>query len=470
MKNIAIILAGGSGSRIGSDIPKQFQKVAGKKIIEHTIEVFEKHALIDEIAIVSREDYIPEVEQMVVHNHYNKVKKILCGGKERYHSSLSAIAAYPGDDDNLLFHDAVRPLVNDRIISDCIKALEHYEAVDVAVKTTDTVVQVNERECIETIPNRALLRNGQTPQCFKRRTIKRAYDLALADPQFTTTDDCGVVRKYLPDVPVYVVSGEVFNMKVTYVEDLFLLDKLYQLKSVDGNQDEISQKKKKELVNKVMVVFGGSYGIGEEVVRLAKEIGTTVCSFSRSQNGVDITNPEQVRRSLADVFTLHGRIDYVVCTAGILIKQSLAAIPYDDIERSVAVNYLGVVNVAKESYEYLKKTHGSILFYTSSSYTRGRMMYSVYSSTKAAIVNLTQALSEEWFDSHVRVNCVNPERTRTPMRLHAFGIEPEGTLLDPKKVAIATINTLADECTGEVIDVKLNNNGVKVSQECYFSK
>ena len=315
-----------------------------------------------------------------------------------------------------------------------------------------------------------MLRNGQTPQCFKRRTIKRAYDLALADPQFTTTDDCGVVRKYLPDVPVYVVSGEVFNMKVTYVEDLFLLDKLYQLKSVDGNQDEISQKKKKELVNKVMVVFGGSYGIGEEVVRLAKEIGTTVCSFSRSQNGVDITNPEQVRRSLADVFTLHGRIDYVVCTAGILIKQSLAAIPYDDIERSVAVNYLGVVNVAKESYEYLKKTHGSILFYTSSSYTRGRMMYSVYSSTKAAIVNLTQALSEEWFDSHVRVNCVNPERTRTPMRLHAFGIEPEGTLLDPKKVAIATINTLADECTGEVIDVKLNNNGVKVSQECYFSK
>jgi len=77
MKNIAIILAGGSGSRIGGDIPKQFQKVAGKKIIEHTIDVFENNEQIDEIAIVSREDYIPEVEQMVVNNHYVKMKKIM---------------------------------------------------------------------------------------------------------------------------------------------------------------------------------------------------------------------------------------------------------------------------------------------------------------------------------------------------------------------------------------------------------
>ena len=455
MKNIAIILAGGSGSRIGGDIPKQFQKVAGRKIIEHTIDVFENNEQIDEIAIVSREDYIPEVEQMVVNNHYVKVKKILQGGKERYHSSLSAIAAYTDDNDNLLFHDAVRPLVNDRIIADCIKALEHYEAVDVAVKTTDTVVQVDENNCISHIPPRAQLRNGQTPQCFKRGVIKRAYDVALADPGFQTTDDCGVVRRYLPDVPVFVVDGEVFNMKVTYVEDLFLLDKLFQLKTVEGNQKEVSARAKAELPNKVMVVFGGSYGIGEEIVKCARDLGAVVYSYSRSQNGVDVTDIEQVSRALADVFHRNGRIDYVVCTAGVLIKQPLSAMSSDDIVRSVNVNYMGVVNVAKASYEYLRESRGSILFYTSSSYTRGRMMYSIYSSTKAAIVNLTQALSEEWFGDAIRVNCINPERTRTPMRRQAFGIEPEGSLLEPLNVAIASVNTLVSKCTGEVIDVKL---------------
>ena len=457
MKNIAIILAGGSGSRIGTDLPKQFQKVAGKKIIEHTIEAFENNELIDEIAIVSREDYVSEVEQMVVRNHYLKVKKILQGGKERYHSSLSAITAYTDNDDNLLFHDAVRPLVNDRIIADCIKALETYEAVDVAVKATDTVVQVNADNCIETIPNRALLRNGQTPQCFKRRIIKRAYDLALADSDFKTTDDCGVVRRYLPDVPIFVVDGEVFNMKVTYMEDLFLLDKLFQLKSVESSQSEFSARAKETMLGKVMVVFGGSYGIGEEVVRCARELGATVCSFSRSQNGVDVTDAGQVKNALADVYAHHGCIDYVVCTAGVLIRQPLCAMNYDDILRSVNVNYMGVVNVAKEAFPYLKQSHGSIIFYTSSSYTRGRMMYSIYSSTKAAIVNLTQALSEEWFDDHIRVNCINPQRTRTPMRQQAFGIEPEGTLLDPRQVAIASVNTLTGNATGEVIDVKLSH-------------
>ena len=118
--NIAIILAGGSGSRIGGTLPKQFLSVAGKKIIEHTIDVFENNDLIDEIAIVSKKEYTSDVERIVTTNQYHKVKKILTGGKERYDSSLAAISAYTNDDDNLLLHDAVRPLVNDRIINDCI--------------------------------------------------------------------------------------------------------------------------------------------------------------------------------------------------------------------------------------------------------------------------------------------------------------------------------------------------------------
>lgn len=452
--NIAVILAGGSGHRLGNVQPKQFLKVAGRKIIEHTISVFEHNSLIDEIAVVCNPAYITEMEQIVVNNQWVKVKKILQGGKERYQSSLTAIQAYEDDDANLIFHDAVRPLVNDRIIEDCIKALKTYKAVDVAIPTTDTIIEVSEKDTISFIPNRAVLRNGQTPQCFKRGVIKHAYDLALQDPAFKTTDDCGVVLRYLPDLPIYVVKGENFNMKVTYVEDLFLVDKLFQLKAVNDDKHQLSERAEAIVSKKVAVVFGGSYGIGYEVVKILRKLGAFVYSCSRSQNGVDVSDVSCVQKELSAIYACHKHIDYVVCTAGVLIKESLYSMDYAQILQSFNVNLIGAVNVCKEAYPYLKESRGSLLLYTSSSYTRGRMMYSIYSATKAAIVNLVQALSEEWAPWNIRINCINPERTKTPMRQKNFGIEPDETLLSPELVAISSVNTLISNLTGEIIDVR----------------
>lgn len=452
--NIAVILAGGSGTRMGNDQPKQFLKVAGKQIIEHTIDAFEASKDIDEICVVSRADYVGDVEALVVRNQYKKVKRILQGGKERYDSSLAAINAYQNNDDNLLFHDAVRPLVTEKIIHDCVAALRRYNAVDVAVKTTDTIIAVDGQNCIEHIPDRQVLRNGQTPQCFKRGTIKRAYDIALQDPNFRTTDDCGVVRRYLPDEPIYVVEGANFNMKLTYVEDLFLLDKLFQLRSMAGDKKSLSALTKKKLQQSVIVVFGGSYGIGYEIVKLAQETGATVYSFSRSETGTDVAKREAVDKALATVYEREQHIDAVINTAGILIKEALDSMSEEDIQRSLNVNLAGTVNVARAAFKYLRESKGSLLFYTSSSYTRGRMMYSLYSATKAAIVNFVQAVAEEWHIFGIRVNCINPERTKTPMRVQNFGNEPEGTLLPAKDVAVASLNTICSEATGEVIDVR----------------
>ena len=224
--NVAILLAGGSGSRLGAGLPKQFLRVAGKTILEHTIEAFDSHPLIDEVAIVSRADYMSEVRRLLESGAYTKVRRLLPGGRERYDSSLAALAAYTCDDDCLLFHDAVRPMVSHRIISDCLDALSRYDAVGVGAPTTDTILQVDGEGCISAIPPRATLRNAQTPQGFRRRVIRRAYDLALADPAFTTTDDCGVVHRYLPEVPVYVVEGDPTNIKVTYPSDLQVLEAL----------------------------------------------------------------------------------------------------------------------------------------------------------------------------------------------------------------------------------------------------
>lgn len=81
-------------------------------------------------------------------------------------------------------------------------------------------------------------------------------------------------------------------------------------------------------------------------------------------------------------------------------------------------------------------------------------MYSIYSATKAAIVNFVQAIAEEWYGFGIRINCINPERTKTPMRIQNFGNEPEGTLLPAEDVAIVSLNTVFSASTGEVIDVR----------------
>lgn len=228
--NIAVLLAGGSGRRMGQPEPKQFIVLAGCTILEHSIRAFHNHPGIDEIVIISHADYLGRVEAIA--RPYPKVRHILPGGKERYDSSLAAIRAYEkraaeaAGSVRLLIHDAVRPLVSERIISDCLKALRHYDAVDVAIPTTDTIVEVDAQGRIARIPPRASLRNVQTPQAFRLETIAEAYRRGLQDPDFITTDDCGVVHRYLPEAPIFVVAGDITNIKLTYREDLLLAEKL----------------------------------------------------------------------------------------------------------------------------------------------------------------------------------------------------------------------------------------------------
>lgn len=225
-KIVAVLLAGGNGSRMGADRPKQFLEVMGKTILEWSIIAFSQVEEVDEICIVCRKDWMDEVRQLVEQGKYEKVTHILPGGRERYDSSLSAIGAYDDDEVRLLLHDSVRPLVSERIIRDCIKALDEFEAVDVAIPSTDTIIEVNEDGIITRTPKRSLLRNVQTPQGFRLGTIRRAYELALNDPNFQTTDDCGVVFRYMPQVPIKVIEGENTNIKITYPQDILMMEQV----------------------------------------------------------------------------------------------------------------------------------------------------------------------------------------------------------------------------------------------------
>ena len=226
--NIAILLAAGTGSRLGTETPKQFLKVLGKTVIEYTLDKFEQHPQIDEMAVVVSEQYRSEMEAIVQNAGYKKVKKILNGGAARYDSCWAAIEAYNHEPDaNLLIHDAVRPMVDIQTITDVIAALNKYNAVTVAVPATDTIYQT-ENNLIQQIPDRKNLMRAQTPQAFKQHTIQKAYLMAFQNKDFTATDDCGFVVKYLPDEPVFVVPGSENNLKITHIQDFFLFENLFR--------------------------------------------------------------------------------------------------------------------------------------------------------------------------------------------------------------------------------------------------
>ena len=248
--NIAVILAGGIGARVGGNTPKQLLPLQdGKSVLEHAVDAFEQSPHIDEVCIVMHPDYIMHAEQMLLANAWQKVRHIIPGGKERWESSVNAIRQVRGErlevkgketncqlpiannhnTINLLLHDAARPFVSQDIIARVCEALEEHGAVTVAIPSTDTVYEMADGK-VARIPQRSTIMRAQTPQAFRLELIAEAYTKALDVDSLSTeacvtchlpaTDDCGVVFNHLPEVSVHIVLGEEQNRKITFKEDI----------------------------------------------------------------------------------------------------------------------------------------------------------------------------------------------------------------------------------------------------------
>ena len=223
MKNIAVVLAGGIGARVGGAVPKQLLPLSdGRSVLEHSVDAFEQSAHIDEVCVVMHPDYIAIVETMVVSNAWRKVKHIIPGGKERWESSVNAIRLYQGilssetiSESNILLHDAARPFVSGEIISNVCHALVDHKAVVVAVPSTDTVYEMH-NGCVARIPNRSTIMRAQTPQAFRLGLIAKAYDIALSSSNMQVTDDCGILFNYMPNQSIHIVAGNEQNRKITF--------------------------------------------------------------------------------------------------------------------------------------------------------------------------------------------------------------------------------------------------------------
>jgi ribitol-5-phosphate 2-dehydrogenase (NADP+) / D-ribitol-5-phosphate cytidylyltransferase len=245
MRMVAVVLGGGVGQRLGAGMPKQLLTLGGRTLIERCVAAFEAAPGVDEILVVMARGYTAEVAELVT--GYGKVTAVIAGGATRPESVRAALAAVAdlsgvaglageaglaggtgdagGADCGVLLHDAARPLVDQRIIADCVAALEVHDAAGVAVPASDTMV-LTENGVMHSVPPRERLFRCQTPQCFRLSVIARAHELAAADPEFAPTDDCGVVLRYLPGTAVHIVPGSERNMKVTYPQDLAVAEAL----------------------------------------------------------------------------------------------------------------------------------------------------------------------------------------------------------------------------------------------------
>lgn len=216
-KNVAIIVAAGQGSRMGTKINKQYLKLLDKPVLAHTIEVFEHHPLVDGIIVVTRQEEINLCyEEVIFPYNFQKVIKVIAGGKERQDLVYQGLKALPCECELVVVHDGARPLITPKIIETAILEGSKEGAAIVAVPVKDTIKRQREGYVCETIPREEIWA-VQTPQVFSKKIIIEAYEVAY-NHGYYGTDDASLVERIGKQVKI--VRGSYDNIKITTPEDL----------------------------------------------------------------------------------------------------------------------------------------------------------------------------------------------------------------------------------------------------------
>ena len=447
----AILLAGGQGNRFGGEVPKQFLRLAGEEILLRSVRALVA-AEVDQLVVVAHPQWMEQTERVLAEARLHIPARVVAGGERRNESTWNGLSALDADDDDIvLVHDAVRPLLPPDVVRRAIDPLVEgqADATDTVIPSADTLVVVDASVVLD-IPDRSRFRRGQTPQAFRKGILLQAYRAARAAGDMSATDDCSLVLRHVPGARILAVPGDEVNIKITTRLDMVLADRLLQMRTLDAD-DLLGADA--SLTDARILIIGGTNGIGRAIAEEASRLGARTEVLGRS-TGLDIRDAGLVRSCIDTAAETLGGLDHVVITAGVLKVGDLADSPLDDLHETIDVNLTGTLNVASAAHRYLRESRGSLTVFASSSFTRGRAHYVAYSASKAGVVNVAQGLAEEWHEEGIRVNAVSPERTDTPMRRQAFPGEAHALLLTAEEVARATIRLLRSDLTGQVLDVR----------------
>ena len=224
MATAGIVLAGGKGSRMQSDVPKQYMELLGKPLLYYALKAFEDSVVDCVILVTAEGDEEYCRKELVERFGFSKVTAIVAGGKERYASVWNGLKCLKEQEpDYVLIHDGARPLVTAELINRMIRETEHYRACVAGMPVKDTIQMTDEQGTITLTPKRDSLWTAQTPQSFEFPLAYDAYKQLMAEPEVNVTDDAMVVGLY-HDIPIQMVKGSYTNMKVTTPEDLVLAE------------------------------------------------------------------------------------------------------------------------------------------------------------------------------------------------------------------------------------------------------
>jgi 2-C-methyl-D-erythritol 4-phosphate cytidylyltransferase len=220
----AIIVAAGKGTRMKSDNGKMFLEICEMPVIFYTIREFDECKDINEIIIVTREEDIVPCMDLVNEFEFNKVKKIISGGKERSDSVLKGLKEAANKANIIAIHDGARPLINKQDISKVISEAKEDKAAALGVRVKDTIKVLDENQYIVDTPERKNLWSVQTPQVFSREIIQEAYQIYRKEKELggTITDDCMLVERM--GHRVKMVEGSYENIKITTSEDIVIAE------------------------------------------------------------------------------------------------------------------------------------------------------------------------------------------------------------------------------------------------------
>lgn len=224
-KNTAIVLAGGSGSRMKSTVKKQYLIMQGRPVLCHSLEVFQNHPQIDEIILVCGRGETDQCRHEIVEKYkFSKVTHITEGGKERYHSVYEGLKKIQ-DCRYVLIHDGARPFVDADMLDRILHELPECRACVVGMPVKDTIKMSDQKGFVECTLPREKLWTIQTPQSFEYTLIREAYDrlMKVQDTSVKITDDA-MVAEYILNLPVKLVEGSYNNIKITTPEDLLLAE------------------------------------------------------------------------------------------------------------------------------------------------------------------------------------------------------------------------------------------------------
>lgn len=223
MKHVAIVMAAGKGSRMGSDIPKQFMIIEDHPVLYFSLKAFED-SFMDEIIIVTREEDIEFVQREIVEKYsLNKVVNVVAGGKERSDSVFEGVKSVNPDEETYVYiHDGARPCISLSVLEKAKADVEKYNATVVAVPSKDTVKLADEEGNVDFTPDRKRVWSVQTPQVFEYELIYSAFLKMQEDKGVTVTDD-GMVAELYSGAKVHLTEGEYTNIKITTIDDLELV-------------------------------------------------------------------------------------------------------------------------------------------------------------------------------------------------------------------------------------------------------